>query len=122
MARTASHSSSHTKELFASLEQARNSLEVLRSASTGAPEDENLTERIQRRECEERCLEKTLHSLVSRLPSDRWAAAVHGRYICGQSTEVVARGLGVSRSSVYSYLTCAATWGDGHLELWEITP
>ncbi len=110
---------SHTKEMFANLEQVRNSLEILHSATADVSKNESLAARAAAREHEEQRLERAVRLLVSCLPSDRWAAAVHGRYLCGQSAEVVARNMGVSRSSVYGYLSCATTWADDHLEQWE---
>ena len=54
--------------------------------------------------------------MISELPSGRWAAALNGKVIQGMSVKAIACDMGVSTSSVYSYISQASKWLDANFE------
>lgn len=99
--------------LFKALEKARDDARVLDMVTSGMLGDQGpMSGRSASKKGELERLEGMAARAVASLPSERWAAAVYGRYIQGHSASVVAREMGVSKSSVYGYLADAIKWLD----------
>ncbi len=103
----------NARGLFRALEKARDDARVLDMVAGGGPGgwDPMAGRAISKKE-EVKRLEGMAVRAVASLPSERWAAAVYGRYVQGHSASVVAREMGVSKSTVYVYLADAIKWLD----------
>lgn len=100
------------KSLFEELAKTREDAAMLECVSGDA--DMAATRAASKNE-RVREIETLVSLMVDAIPVDRWAIAVDLHVIHGMSVTVIARKMGVSRSTVYSYLSKAADWVDSNL-------
>ena len=107
----------NAKGLFSELDKARD--DVSMAESMEHIESPSLLARAKQRNGELKRLEEVASRMISALPRERWAAAVNDRFVQGLSAGAVAADMGVSSSTVYSYISQAARWLDANFEFGE---
>ena len=101
-----------TQSAFEELARAREDATMLGCVSGGAG---IASARAATRNARAKEIEAMVSRMVDAIPVDRWAVTVELHVVRGMSVTVVAREMGVSRSTVYSYLSRAADWADSNM-------